>query len=162
MIRHAKREDLPAIRSILDGARIFMHRSGNPHQWIDGYPSDQIILKDIAEGNFYVEETEGRINGCFAFILGEEPTYARIQGAWLDNLPYGTIHRLASDGSQKGFTDRCVEFCSSKISNLRADTHRDNLTMQKALLRNGFRFCGIIRVANGSERLAYQRPSQSL
>ena len=160
MIRPARREDLPTIMSVFKGARAFMHRSGNPLQWVSGYPSDQIILEDIAKGNFFVEETEGKVKGCFALIIGEEPTYSTIQGCWLDSLPYGTIHRLASDGSSKGFTDRCVEFCLTKISNLRADTHKDNKIMQKTLQRNGFRFCGIIRVANGSERLAYQRPAQ--
>lgn len=155
MIRVAKPEELSKIMPLYDSAREFMQRSGNSSQWIDGYPSPEIILADIEKGNFYIEEFGGEITGCFAFIIGEEPTYQNIQGEWPDKEPYGTIHRLASSGKRRGLTDRCIAFCKSKIPTLRADTHRDNLPMQCALLRNGFRYCGIINVANGSERLAY-------
>ena len=40
--------------------------------------------------------------------------------------------------------------------NVRADTHKDNITMQNMLAKNGFVPCGIIHVENGSERIAYQ------
>ena len=135
-----------------------MKRSGNPDQWINGYPTEEIITEDIRNGNFYVEEINGAINGCFAFIVGLEPTYRQIDGDWLSPDPYGTIHRLASAGNVKGVADRCVKFCREIISNLRADTHEKNILMQDLLVRNGFRYCGVIRVANGSKRLAYQLP----
>lgn len=159
IIRLAELSDLPHIMPIFEKARKFMQLTGNPSQWIDGYPSEEIITHDIEQRNFYVETSGNAITGGFAFITGDEPSYKIIQGEWLDNAPYGTIHRLASDGSRKGFADRCIEFCRNKISTLRADTHKDNLLMQKALLRNGFQYCGIIRVANGTERLAYQLQS---
>ncbi len=38
----------------------------------------------------------------FAFILGEDPTYQQIDGAWLNDQPYGTIHRIAGNGKIKG------------------------------------------------------------
>ena len=155
MIRHVTPDDIPRILSVFDKARGFMLRSGNPFQWINGYPSEDVIRNDIENGDFYVEELDGRIRGCFAFIIGEEPTYRSIVGSWPDDSLYGTIHRLASDGTAKGFADRCISFCMGLIPNLRADTHRDNHLMRKALRRNGFQYCGIIRVANGSERLAY-------
>lgn len=156
MIRPAVTQDLPQIMPLFEKARNFMRKSGNLNQWINGYPSESIILADIRNGDFYVETCGGRITGCFAFIIGEEPTYQTIKGSWADNNPYGTIHRLASDGSVKGVSDRCIEFCRKKIPALRADTHRDNLPMQRALKRNGFQYRGIIHVADGSERLAYQ------
>lgn len=155
MIRRAAIQDLPKIMPLFEKAREFMCCSGNPHQWIDGYPSEEIIRNDIDNGNFYVEERNGRINGAFAFIIGTEPTYGKILGEWPDDKPYGTIHRLASDGSFKGLTDRCVNYCLEKIPTLRADTHKDNHPMQKALERNGFKYCGIIHVANGTPRLAF-------
>ena len=43
--------------------------------------------------------------------------------------------------------------------NLRADTHRDNRIMQHILQKHGFRYCGIIYLLNGDERLAYQKIS---
>lgn len=161
MIRHALPEDLEEIMRLFERARSFMRQSGNASQWINGYPSCELIMEDIRKANFYVEETEGVLSGCFAFIAGEEPTYGNILGSWPDDNPYGTIHRLASSGAAKGFTDRCVSFCLTQIPNLRADTHRDNLPMQRALLRNGFSFRGIIHVADGSERLAYSLSGDS-
>lgn len=156
MIRKAEMKDLPGILPIFEAAREFMRESGNASQWTGGYPSEEIISDDISSGNFYVEENEGKIRGCFAFITGPEPTYQNIDGEWLSDEPYGTIHRLASSGEVKGMADRCIAFCRARVSNLRADTHENNRIMQKLLLRNGFRYCGIIRVRDGSERLAYQ------
>ena len=138
-----------------------MHKSGNKNQWINGYPSEEIIMKDLENGNLYVEEINDTIIGCFAFIIGIEPTYHKIEGNWLNDEPYGTIHRVASDGSTRGFSDRCFKFCKSKISNLRIDTHQENNPMQAAIKRNGFQYCGIITLLNGSPRLAFQLNSSS-
>ena len=46
-----------------------------------------------------------------------------------------------------------MEHCQS----LRADTHADNKIMQHLLEKNGFTRCGIIHVADGSPRFAYQK-----
>lgn len=161
MIRRAILEELPQIMNIFVLAKEFMQKSGNPNQWINGYPSEDVIVCDIRNENFYVEVNEGKITGCFAFIIGNEPTYSSIEGKWLDNEPYGTVHRLASDGSVPGFAGRCFAFCRSLIPNLRIDTHKDNIQMQGAVKRYGFQFCGIITLANGSPRLAYQLPHPS-
>lgn len=52
--------------------------------------------KDIENGNSYVcLDEEQKIVGTFAFIQGDDPTYAHIyDGAWIDDKqPYGVIHR---------------------------------------------------------------------
>ena len=53
-----------------------------------------------------------------------------------------------------------MEHCQS----LRADTHADNKVMQHLLEKNGFTRCGVIHVADGSPRFAYQKlaPTQPL
>ena len=82
-----------------------------------------------------------------------------IEGAWLDDKHYGTIHRIASDGKVKRLFDKCVEFCKCTTLNLRVDTHNDNYPMQKAIERNGFVKCGTIYMLHdGSPRIAYQMP----
>ena len=44
-----------------------------------------------------------------------------------------------------------------KQKSLRADTHADNKIMQHLLEKNGFTRCGIIHVADGTPRIAYQK-----
>ena len=76
MIRHAAESDLPRILEIYDIARQFMRQSGNMTQWVNGYPSEPLLRQDITNGDLYVMEDEGGIYGAFAFILGDDPTYA--------------------------------------------------------------------------------------
>ena len=100
----------------------------------------------------------------FAFILGPDPTYAVIEdGQWLnDTLPYGTIHRLASAGKRKGVAADVITWCLEHCESLRADTHADNKAMQHILEETGFTRCGVIHVADGSPRFAYQRMSLTM
>lgn len=100
----------------------------------------------------------GEILGTFCFIQGEDPTYRTIyEGAWLDDEPYGVIHRMATGGKQKGVSAACLDWCSQRCDNIRVDTHNDNKIMQRILTKHGFQRCGIIYVQNGTERIAYQR-----
>jgi len=46
-------------------------------------------------------------------------------------------------------------------ANIRIDTHKDNRIMQHNIEKHGFTYCGIIYLANGDERLAYQKLSCS-
>lgn len=100
-----------------------------------------------------------KIVGTFAFIQGDDPTYAHIyDGAWIDDKqPYGVIHRLASTEDSKGVASACLQWCYRQIPNLRADTHRDNHILQYILKKYGFQYCGIIYLLNGDERLAFQK-----
>ena len=160
IIRKAVTDELDSIMVVLDAAKRIMRSSGNLHQWTDGYPSEDVIRKDIANGNGYVVEDDGRVTGYFAFIASPEPTYSRIyDGAWLDDsLPYHVIHRIGSYPDVHGIFRSIIEWCRSEDANLRIDTHRDNLIMQHNILKHGFVYCGIIFLESGDERLAYQLP----
>ena len=79
-----------------------------------------------------------------------------------DTLPYGTLHRLASAGENKGIGKAVVEWCLEHCESLRADTHADNKVMQHLLESEGFTRCGIIHVEDGTPRIAYQRMSLTL
>lgn len=160
-IRKTQPEELEILRRLFEQGKRIMRKDGNMKQWTGNYPSDEIILKDIRNGHSYLclDEATGEAVGTFSFIPGEDPTYARIyQGEWVDNArPYGTIHRLASTETSKGVAHACLEWCYAQIPNLRADTHRDNRILQHVLTKHGFRYCGIIYLLNGDERLAYQK-----
>ena len=153
MFRGAVRGDLPQILQIYAHAREAMAASGNPTQWGDNFPPQELLEEDIDSNRLFVYVVNGQLLGVFAFILGVDPTYQVIEdGAWLnDALPYGTIHRLASAGKRP--SEWCLEHCQS----LRADTHADNQIMQHLLEANGFTRCGIIHVADGTPRIAYQK-----
>lgn len=139
-------------------ARNFMQETGNGSQWINGYPPEELIRQSIAEGSQYVAILDGEVAGAFYFKVEDDPTYAKIyDGQWLNDRPYGVVHRLASSGKYRGIGNYCLQWCLQRYCNIRVDTHRDNLIMQKILKRNGFLFCGIIYVQNGSERLAFQQ-----
>lgn len=156
-IRPGQVGDVAWVMEIFDGARAYMRRCGNSTQWTGGYPSEQTVRGDIAAGNLFVAEVGGKIVGCCTLVVGADPYYGEIDGQWLNDEPYGTIHRLASSGEVRGMADIFIDFCTERIGNLRIDTHADNLPMQRAILRNGFSYCGVVRVAGGSPRLAYQR-----
>ena len=156
IIRKAEIKDLEQIMEVYEFARGFMREHGNGSQWGQAYPPRQLIQEDIEKGNFYVCVEQEQIAGVFAFILGEDPTYQEIwQGEWHSDRPYGAIHRVASNGSTKGLTKACFDFCTKKIDYIRIDTHANNQPMQGALRKYGFRECGVIHTDNGSPRIAF-------
>ena len=159
-IRKANISDLPRILELRDMARGIMRSNGNNDQWPEGYPTEDTFRKDIAEGHSYVMEDEGgEPVATWAFIPGPDPTYNMIyEGQWLDDQrPYHVVHRIASTPDSRGVMDGLLRFCFERTNNLRIDTHRDNSIMRHLLRRHGFAYCGIIHIANGDERLAYQK-----
>ena len=156
-IRHAFPKDLPSLLPLYQRARAFMAANGNPDQWGDRYPTEEILSKDIQNHRLYLCENDGETAAAFMFFIGEEPNYAVIEdGDWPDRRPYGTIHRIAGDGSVKGLLGKAVAYAEGVISHLRIDTHEKNAVMRHLIEKNGFVRCGIIHVADGSPRIAYE------
>lgn len=177
-IRKATTSDLEQIMIIYEGARAFMAEHGNPTQWGTTEPPRFKIEQDIADGTCYVcverkQETEGieidldkkekkaeldQIEAVFYYRIGDDPTYKRIyEGKWLNDHMYGVVHRIASAGHVKGAGTFCLRWAYEKCGNLRIDTHKNNIVMQKLLKKLGFVCCGVIRIEDGTERLAYQK-----
>lgn len=157
-IRKAKPQDLNSILKVYEIAREYMRQSGNPDQWGTEHPKKEMLQDDIKIGQLYVGENEkGEIHFVFAFILGDDPTYSYIEnGDWISDKPYGTIHRIASDGTVSGVVKTAVDYCRNIISNIRIDTHENNKTMKHVVEKLGFVKCGIIYIDDGSPRIAYQ------
>ena len=158
-IRKTKPEEIHILMDIFALAKAFMKKSGNLNQWNDGYPSRELIMQNIQKEFSYVcMDDDHEIVATFYFEIGIDPNYAKIyDGEWLNDEPYGVIHRMASTGKVKGISDYCLQWCFDQCKNIRIDTHRDNLTMQNAVRRNGYTYCGIIHLQNGAERLAFQK-----
>lgn len=176
-VRPATEADLPALPPLFEAARAIMRSDGNLHQWVNGYPGLDAVREDIARGGGFVlelahgglvlkEDAPGpgqtapcasRIVGYFALLPSPEPTYGRIDGAWLTDGPYGVIHRIASYPDVHGVFGAIIGFAAARYPHLRIDTHRDNRIMQHLVLKHGFTYCGIIWLLSGDERLAFER-----
>ncbi|MCQ2414130.1 MAG: GNAT family N-acetyltransferase [Clostridia bacterium] len=142
---------------IYQNARRYMAQNGNPEQWA-GKDFALDVERDIADGVLYeTRNDDGVLLGVFAMLPSPDPTYAVIDGKWLTDGDYYVLHRVASSFAEGRFLERVLEYASGVCPVLRIDTHRDNLPMQKAILRNGFTYCGIITLENGDPRLAYER-----
>jgi len=154
-IRKAKREDLPRIEEIYAYARRFMAETGNPNQWGKTTPETRLLEDDIQKGLLFVLTKDNIIHGVFYFFIGPDPTYGVIEdGQWRSHTPYGTIHRIAGDGSG-GVLAAAVAYGKTQINHIRIDTHHDNKIMQRAVAKQGFQRSGIIHLENGSPRIAY-------
>lgn len=154
-IRPARQADMERILEIYELARQFMRENGNPTQWAGGHPRRELLEADILKGQLYVVEEEGHVNGAFVFFIGDDPTYAHIEGSWRSGKPYGVIHRIAGVGG--GIFSAALKFCESRIDHLRIDTHADNKPMQHVVEKAGFSRRGIIYVEDGTPRIAYDR-----
>ena len=163
MIRKAQPADVEELMRIFHYAQDQMIKNGNPHQWGRSNPTRQMILEDIEKGRSYVITDEAdQVHGTFVLLTEKEPTYEVIEdGQWLNDEPYATIHRIASDGQMHGIFETALAFAGTVSDNVRIDTHEDNRIMQKLIGRSGFTRCGIIYLKNGSPRIAYQKVIES-
>lgn len=158
--RKAKIEELDIICRLYDEARLFMRQNGNHTQWQNGYPQKSLVKEDIEKGNLFVAETEGEIAAVFVFFEGEEPDYIQIDGKWLNNEPYGVIHRICVVKKGQGVATKCFDFAFKKCGNIKIDTFPDNKIMQHTLEKNGFIYCGTVLVENKHKCLAYQKDNK--
>ena len=163
LIRQSEMFDLPRIMEIYAHAREFMAAHGNPNQWgPTHWPPEALIRADIRAGDSYAcVNDEGKVVGTFYFVQGEdiEPTYRVItDGAWRFDGPYGVVHRLAADGSERGIGAFCLNWAFDRCGHMRIDTHGDNAVMQNLVRKLGFVHCGTIHVEEDDyPRLAYEK-----
>jgi len=156
-IRKSTPGDYDVICQTYSNARKFMLNSGNPDQWGNVHPPANLILHDIEQELSYVCTFQNDILAVFYYNIEIDPTYGVINGQWLNDAPYGVVHRIASSRSVRGAGYFCLQWCLEQCKNLRIDTHKDNSPMLNLLDKLDFSYCGIIRIENGDERLAYQK-----
>ncbi len=161
-IRKSTEGDLDRMTEIYACARKFMAEHGNPNQWGPTcWPPEELLRQDISLGRSYVCTENGRVVGTFCFVQGKdiEPTYEVIEdGGWLEDSPYGVVHRLAGDGTVKGTGAFCLRWAYEQCGHMRIDTHGDNLVMQSLAEKLGYTRCGIIHVEEDDfPRIAYEK-----
>ena len=127
----------------------------HPTQWVNGYPSDDILLADIAAGTSYIVERGGQVVATFVLRPGDDPRMP--SSTTVPGPPPPPTSPSIAWRSNGGHTASCNSSCTMPCTahhTLRIDTHRDNHLMRHLILKAGFRYCGIIHTATGSGRLA--------
>ena len=73
-IRPARESELPRLMELFDTARAYMRKNGNTVQWVNGYPSEDLIRQDIAQDRAFVVEEDGVVEAVSSpdatFLLG--------------------------------------------------------------------------------------------
>lgn len=162
--RIATVSDIDKIMGIIGQAKEYLRNKG-VDQWQDNYPNIDIIKNDIEKGIGYVLEKNGQVVATVAISFNDEKTYEKIyDGKWITENDYAVVHRIAVDNNYKGqristeILARIEEMCSKmNIHSIKVDTHKHNESMRKMLSNNGFKYCGIIYLESGSERVAYEK-----
>lgn len=155
-IRLANQQDIPKMQAIFEYGRQVQIESGNTTQWQAGYPAESLIVEDIEQKAAHVcLDEHGEIIATFSVFTAPDPTYAEIEGQWLNDEEYATIHRLASAGTVVGAGQYCIQWVQDQYDNVRIDTHDQNVQMKHILQKLNFQYCGIIYLANGEARNAY-------
>lgn len=164
-IRLAEKKDVDRIMQIISDARESIGRLGID-QWQYGYPTRDIIKEDVALSRGYVVLDEsGEICATFTLIDNGEPSYNKIYcGSWLSDGKYIAFHRiaLATNSRGRGVAKEIIEFLSdyarqNGFESIKVDTHTGNIPMRKMLEKNGFEYCGTIRLLDGQPRVAYEK-----
>jgi GNAT superfamily N-acetyltransferase len=162
--RKADFSELDSIMKIVHQAQSFLKKL-NINQWQNGYPTREIVAQDIANGNAYLLTDDSKVMAVVTILFAREPTYDVIyEGKWLTEGEYSVVHRLAVDshfkgkGIATGVLEEIDRMTLQKgIHSIKVDTHEDNIPMQKLLKKNGFVYCGVIYLADGNKRIAFEK-----
>lgn len=162
--RQANISDLDQIVEIIELSKKYLKET-KVDQWQDGYPAKKDLRRDIESRNSYVLTNKDEIVATTVISLDGESTYNSIfNGEWITNEEYIVMHRVAVHDRYKGkgiFKELIKEAenlaLNKGIFSIKIDTHRDNISMQKAVLKNDFKKCGIIYLEDGSERIAFEK-----
>lgn len=160
-LRKAEPNEAEGCYQCIEDARDY-HQSLGFEQWRPDYPTQQTILEDISQNIGYTFVHEKELIGYCCIMIGDEPAYQTIEGAWKTDRPYAVVHRMAFNqkarggGFSKAAFDLIKALCLSRhISAIRVDTQEKNTVMQHILLREGFQYCGLIQFGGGP-KLAYE------
>lgn len=160
-------EQLDEMCRITEEAKAQLRRIGID-QWQSGYPSRAVWASDIENEMAWLAVEDGKVMGVFAFQTTPDISYGEIDGAWLTDTPYASMHRVcvSDDCKGKGVAGRMFGhgFAMAKeqgFASVRIDTHPGNLPMQHALKKAGFVLCGAITLKGGCEaghgRIAFEK-----
>lgn len=153
-MRPATVDDIPTIVAMLGEARALLAADGID-QWQNGTgPNFRNIALDLEFGWGRVFTVKGTVAATAALVDVRDPNYEELlEGAWEvredGECNYATIHRVAVSPAFRGqhvaqlFYRRLIEEARVRgFSELRVDTHPDNVRMQHVIENSGFKRIG--------------------
>ena len=168
LFRNAREEEVPMLMGMVqDAVRYF--RDSHIDQWQHGYPDADTLYEDIRLGRLFVVEKAEAALGMLAILTEPDPSYEKVwEGAWPNDLPYLSLHRVCVSFRHKGQGIAGELFRGAEawgrqqgFASFRVDTHADNRPMQRCLEKAGYVRCGLIHLVGGAEdgapRIIYQK-----
>ncbi|MDD7795386.1 GNAT family N-acetyltransferase [Clostridium sp. 'White wine YQ'] len=162
--RKTIKADMEEIMNIISQAQAYFKEQGID-QWQNNYPNVETINNDIINEHSYVLLKDNNIVATAAISFDGEKTYDAIyEGQWISNNEFAVIHRIAVHGDYKGLglsseiIKNVEKLCLDKgVYSIKVDTHEENISMQKLLKKNSFKYCGIIYLEDGNKRIAFEK-----
>ncbi len=161
ILRKAYVDEANIAYQYIEDAREY-HQSLGFVQWHPGYPTLHTIQEDIGNGIGFVFAEGEELLGYCCIVIGDEPAYRVIDGAWKTSRPYAVVHRMAFEQRSRGtgLSGKAIslikQYCADNgIEAIRVDTQKENKVMQHILAREGFTYCGLVTF-DGGPKLAYE------
>ena len=137
----------------------YLLKSQNINQWQSGYPNRTLLEQDVKDGIGYVLCEMNKIVGICAITFGADDSYQKIEGTWkTQGYNYAVVHRMAVASDSHGHGLGVLMYQEAEklakaqcATSIRADTHKENIAMQKTMLKFGFEPCGTIYIKGGEE-----------
>ena len=156
-IKKAQLNDLNEIMIVINSAKKYLKNQGLS-QWNlpNGYPDENALKNDILNNNCYILLNKDDIIGTMSIIFTPDENYEEIyDGSWLTNNSYVSIHRIAirEDYHNKSIGKLMLDLAETiakenNIKSIKIDTHKDNIPMQKTLIKANYTRCGVIILKN--------------
>ena len=154
MIKKAAIEDINIIMEIIKEAVIDMENQGIL-QWDHIYPNEEVINKDICEGNLYTYSEENIIKGFIVLNEFQDKEYETINWKYnsYENL---IIHRLCVNPKYKerGIATALIKYAEqfgkyNEYEAIRLDCFVKNPNACSLYLKNGYEQRGIVNFRKG-------------
>lgn len=162
--RRSTPADIPEINQIIQAAKAYLKQQGSP-QWQDGHePHEAVIRQDIRKKASYVLTMNEEIVGTVALITDKDPVYEAIEGQWLQNGAYVSLHHVAVSqryrgaGLGKAVLEAAIHQAQVLgYEDIRIDTYPANQPMLGLIEKLGFSYCGMVYFPfEHGERKAFQ------
>lgn len=154
--------DFPAVRTLMNQGRLHQQALGFT-QWLEGYPSDEVLESDLQRRRGFLIMCDGVEAGYAVIDTQGDAEYDRLAHIWQLSGPYAVVHRfvLADFLRGKGEGRHVLGTIENLIKEqgidvVRFDTGVANKPMQRLLEGAGYKNLGEFTFVWGP-RLAYEK-----